>query len=34
MHIIKRKTIIDFYTNNPQSKEALEDWFCKTRAAT
>lgn len=34
MHIIKRKTVIDFYTNNPQSKEALKDWFCKTRTAT
>lgn len=34
MHIIKRKTIIDFYTANPKSRDALEDWFCKTRAAT
>lgn len=33
MHIIKRKTLIDFYTRNPQAKDALEDWFCKTRAA-
>lgn len=34
MHIIKRKTLIDFYTKTPQAKDALEDWFCKTRAAT
>lgn len=34
MHIIKRKALIDFYTANPKAKDALEDWFWKTRAAT
>ncbi|MDD5862481.1 MAG: type II toxin-antitoxin system HigB family toxin [Prevotellaceae bacterium] len=34
MHIIKRKTIVDFYLKNPQSKDALEDWFSKTKKAT
>lgn len=33
MHIIKRKTIVDYYTKNPKAKEALEDWFSKTKEA-
>ena len=33
MHIIKRKTLIDYYQKNPNAKDALEDWFCKTKSA-
>lgn len=33
MHIIKRKTLIDFYTREPRSKDALEDWFYKTKTS-
>lgn len=33
MHIIKRKPLIDFYTIHPQAKDALEDWFWKTKSA-
>lgn len=31
MHIISKKTLTDYYTKHPQSKEALEDWYSKTR---
>ena len=33
MRIISRRTLVDYYTAHPQSKEALEDWFHKTRKA-
>ncbi|MBQ9466358.1 MAG: type II toxin-antitoxin system HigB family toxin [Muribaculaceae bacterium] len=34
MRIIARSTLVDYYTANPSSRTALEDWFTKTREAT
>lgn len=34
MRILKRQTLVDYYTKEPKAKEALEDWFDKTRKAT
>ena len=34
MHVISRSTLIAYYTKNPQSKIALEDWYVKTSRAT
>lgn len=34
MHIVSRSTLVTYYTNNPQAKIALEDWFIKTSKAT
>lgn len=34
MHVISRSTLIRYYTKNPRSKIALEDWFIKTSRAT
>lgn len=31
MHIISKKTLTDYYSKHPQAKEALEDWYSKTR---
>ncbi|MDE6207957.1 MAG: type II toxin-antitoxin system HigB family toxin [Muribaculaceae bacterium] len=31
MNIVAKKTLVDYYLKNPQSKEALEDWYTKTR---
>lgn len=31
MHIIKKKTLTDYYLQNPQSRTALEDWYTKTK---
>lgn len=31
MHIIKKKTLVDYYTLHPQAKSALEDWYTKTK---
>ena len=33
MRIIARSTLIAYYTNNPDSRTALEEWFQKTRQA-
>lgn len=33
MHIIKRKTLVDFYMVEPKAKDALEDWYWKTKSA-
>jgi mRNA interferase HigB len=33
MHIIKRKTLIDFYEKHPSSKGALEAWFMEVKRA-
>lgn len=33
MRIIARSTLVSYYTKNPQSKVALEDWYRKTKEA-
>ena len=33
MRIIAKSTLVAYYTKNPQSKAALEDWYEKTKAA-
>ena len=33
MKIIARRTLVDYYEKHPQAKEALEDWFHKTKKA-
>ena len=33
MRIIAKSTLVAYYTKNPQSKTALEDWYEKTKAA-
>ena len=33
MRIIAKSTLVTYYTKNPQSKAALEDWYEKTKAA-
>ena len=33
MRIIARRTLVDYYEKHPQAKEALEDWFHKTKKA-
>jgi mRNA interferase HigB len=33
MRIIKRKTLIDYYTKEPKAKDALEYWYDKTSKA-
>ena len=33
MHIIKHKTLIDFYVKHPSSKAALEAWFSEVKKA-
>ena len=33
MRIIAKSTFVAYYTKNPQSKSALEDWFEKTKEA-
>ena len=33
MRIIAKSTLVAYYTENPQSKAALEDWYEKTKAA-
>lgn len=33
MRIIARSTLIEYYTLNPDSRTALEEWFQKTRQA-
>ena len=33
MRIIARSTLVAYYTKNPQSKVALEDWYDKTKEA-
>lgn len=33
MRIIAKSEIIDYYTKNPNSKTALEDWYKKTKKA-
>ena len=33
MRIIARSTLIEYYTLNPDSRAALEEWFQKTRQA-
>ena len=31
MRIFVYKTLVDYYTNHPDSKASLEDWFFKTK---
>lgn len=33
MRIIAKSALVAYYTKNPQSKSALEDWFEKTKEA-
>lgn len=33
MRILARSTLVAYYTKNPQSKIALEDWYNKTKEA-
>lgn len=33
MRIIARSTLVEYYTNNPQAKIPLEDWYEKTKKA-
>ena len=33
MRIIARSKIIDYYTDNPDAEEALEEWYHKTKRA-
>ena len=33
MRIISKSTLVEYYTKNPQSKTALEEWFEKTKKA-
>ena len=33
MRIIAKSTLVAYYTKNPQSKAALEDWYEKTKEA-
>ena len=33
MRIISRSTLIDYYTQVPESRTAIEEWFQKTRRA-
>ena len=33
MRIFVYKTLVDYYTKHPESKMALEEWFCKTKKA-
>lgn len=33
MRIIARSTLVAYYTKNPQSRVALEDWYNKTKEA-
>ena len=33
MRIISKSTLVEFYTKEPQSKSALEEWYEKTRRA-
>ena len=34
MHVIARSTLTAYYTRNPQSKAALEEWYAKTVKAS
>jgi mRNA interferase HigB len=34
MHVLKRKTLVDFYTKYPASKGALEAWFDEAKRAS
>lgn len=31
MNIVAKKTLVDYYLKYPKAKEALEDWYTKTR---
>ena len=31
MRIISKSTLVEYYTKNPQSKTALEEWYEKTK---
>ena len=31
MNIVAKKTLVDYYHKHPQAKEALEEWYSKTR---
>ena len=33
MRVIKKRTLVEYYTKNPQAKDALEDWYVKTEDA-
>lgn len=33
MRVIKKKTLVDFYTKEPKAKDALEYWYDKTTKA-
>lgn len=34
MRVIAKKTLVTYYTNHPQAKDALEEWYTKTEEAT
>lgn len=34
MRIIKRQTLVEYYTREPKAKDALEDWYMKASRAT
>ncbi len=34
MHIISKKKLTDYYQKYPQAKEALEDWYTKTKKSS
>ena len=31
MNIVAKKTLVAYYTTHPQAKDALEEWYTKTR---
>lgn len=33
MRVIAKKTLVTYYTNHPQAKDALEEWYTKTEEA-
>ena len=33
MRVIAKKALVTYYTNHPQAKDALEEWYTKTEEA-
>jgi len=33
MRVIAKKTLVTYYTDHPQAKDALEEWYTKTEEA-
>ncbi|MDE6311111.1 MAG: type II toxin-antitoxin system HigB family toxin, partial [Muribaculaceae bacterium] len=31
MNIVAKKTLVDYYTKHPGARDALEDWYARTR---